>query len=97
MTLGWLLISFSPVMLLGALFTWAWIPEVQNARGSEMDVDEKGRKRSKRWEVPNKSLEELAGGMAALQEEKRVGFRRRGKALLRRNGPANGREDAGFV
>jgi hypothetical protein len=95
------LIGFSFAMALGALFAWAWIPEVQNPRGSDAD-DVNGRsgggrgrgKKSKsskkiralrRYEVPNKSLEELARGRAAVKDDELgVGFRHRGGLVVNR-------------
>jgi hypothetical protein len=100
-------------MALAALFAWAWIPEVQNPRGSDADdfggetadVDggrggrgrrergrgRKGRRRRtlRRYEVPSKSLEELAMGRAAVVDEGvKVGFRQRGGLVVDRMGRA---------
>lgn len=88
-SLGWVLIAFSCAMALGAVFAWAWIPEVQNSRGTEIEM-RKGRKsRHRDYEVPSKSLEELATGMIGLVDERRtVGFRKRGLMLLNRSGKA---------
>ena len=58
--LGYLLIAFAPLMGIGALVAWAWIPEVQGPRGSgKVGPDGKGR-----WVVPSLSLEELEIGRA---------------------------------
>jgi hypothetical protein len=94
-------------MALGAVFAWAWIPEVQNPRGSDAEDDSevggrggregrggvggrgrrRGRRRRRRYEVPSKSLEELALGRAAVvDEELKVGFRVRGRLLRDRIG-----------
>jgi len=97
-------------MFLGALFAWAWIPEVQNARGSDVDEISGGesdggtgggrgrggrrrrrpsrrRRPFRRYEVPSKSLEELALGRAAVvDDELKVGFRHRGKLVVDRMG-----------
>jgi PHS family inorganic phosphate transporter-like MFS transporter len=82
-TLGWVLIAFSFAMALGAVFTWAWIPEVQDPRGTEVEVRRGRKNRFKDYEVPSKSLEELAVGRAGVTDERRmVGFRRRGALLM---------------
>lgn len=82
--LGWVLISFSFAMALGALFAWAWIPEVQNPRGSEVETRRGRRDRFRDYEVPSKSLEELAVGRAGVKDVNRmVGFKHRGKLRLR--------------
>jgi MFS transporter, PHS family, inorganic phosphate transporter len=88
------LIGFSFAMALGALFAWAWIPEVQNPRGSDADDVNGGRGRGRkskkrrtlrRYEVPSKSLEELALGRAAVKDDElRVGFRYRGGLVANR-------------
>jgi PHS family inorganic phosphate transporter-like MFS transporter len=95
------LIGFSFAMALGALFAWAWIPEVQNPRGSDADdVNGRGgggrsgrgggrkskkRRALRRYEVPSKSLEELARGRAAVKDDElRVGFRHRGELVVNR-------------
>jgi hypothetical protein len=82
-TLGWVLLGFSVAMASGALFVWAWIPEVQNARNSEPE-NERGSSRRrglKRYEVPTKSLEELAGGRKDAEDGRddrlKIGFRYR--------------------
>ncbi|KAF1982391.1 MFS general substrate transporter, partial [Aulographum hederae CBS 113979] len=49
--LGWLLIIFSVVMLLGCIPAWAWLPELQNMR------------EGKSLKLPSKTLEELAEGV----------------------------------
>jgi PHS family inorganic phosphate transporter-like MFS transporter len=82
-TLGWVLIAFSFAMALGAVFTWAWIPEVQDPRGTEVEVRRGRKNRFKDYEVPSKSLEELAVGRAGVTDERRmVGFRKRGALLM---------------
>lgn len=93
-------------MALGALVAWAWIPEVQNPRGSYDDDinggsgggrggrgrDRRGRsskkrRRLRRYEVPSKSLEELAVGRAAVKDDElKVGFRHKGKLVVHRMG-----------
>lgn len=74
----------------GAFFAWAWIPEVQDSRGSEGDVGlERGdgagafkRFGGREFELPNKSLEELAKGrQGVLDADRGVGFRVRGRVL----------------
>jgi hypothetical protein len=74
-------------MALGALVAWAWIPEVQWPRevpGDESANEKRGRGRQMcgRYEIPNKSLEELAKGMA--EEDGMVGFRFQAKKAFRR-------------
>jgi hypothetical protein len=87
-------------MALGAIFAWAWIPEVQNPRGSDADDVNGGRgdrgrrgrsnssrksRRLRRYEVPSKSLEELARGRAGVKvEELKIGFRHRGALAVER-------------
>lgn len=80
--LGWVLIAFSLAMALGAVCTWAWIPELQNPRGT--DMESRGRhSRFRDYEVPSKSLEELAVGRIGVVDEKNmVGLRKRSKLLL---------------
>lgn len=77
-------------MAMGAVFTWAWIPEVQDPRGTDVQV-RRGKKNTFRdYEVPSKSLEELAVGRAGVTDERRmVGFRRRGAELMRDIGRAD--------
>jgi MFS transporter, PHS family, inorganic phosphate transporter len=86
--LGWILIGFSFAMALGSLFAWAWIPEVQDPRGSDMNVASgresnggggRGMARKGRWgtgprsfEIPSKSLEDLAYGRRAAKDERSV-------------------------
>jgi PHS family inorganic phosphate transporter-like MFS transporter len=80
--LGWVLIGFSFAMALGAVCTWAWIPEVQDARGSDME-DRRGRRgKFRAYEVPSKSLETLAVGKIGVEDENMVGLRHRSKLLL---------------
>jgi hypothetical protein len=77
-------------MGIGALFTWAWIPEVQDARGTEIPKVRGRKNRFRDWEIPSKSLEELAVGRVGVTDEKRkVGFRRRGALLMRDYGREN--------
>ena len=85
--LGWVLIGFSFAMALGSFFSWAWIPEVQDPRGSDIDAAPgRARKGSlctgpKSFEVPNKSLEDLAVGRRGVVEEKSIlGIRLGGKS-----------------
>jgi PHS family inorganic phosphate transporter-like MFS transporter len=67
-SLPWSLIVFSFAMALGAVFAWAWIPEVQDVSATEV----KGGvgRRDRRYEVPSKTLEELAIGRIGLRREK---------------------------
>jgi PHS family inorganic phosphate transporter-like MFS transporter len=89
-TLGWILLGFSAAMALGAVVTWSWIPDVQNGRGTNADLDVgrrgrrgRGRGRFREYEVPSKRLEELALGRAGVLNEKRqVGFRKRAACLV---------------
>jgi len=86
-SLGWILIGFSFAMLLGALFSWAWIPEVQNERGSETEKRRGRSSKHRKWEVPSKTLEELAKGRmlgVGGEREDGIGFRRKGGNLIRR-------------
>ena len=82
--LGWVLIGFSFAMVLGALCAWAWIPDVQESRGA--DVESRGQKRGRfrAYEIPSKSLEDLAvGRRIGFEDEKdMIGFRKRGRQLL---------------
>jgi PHS family inorganic phosphate transporter-like MFS transporter len=89
-SLGWILVAFSPLMMAGAFFAWAWTPEVQDGRGSEEDIGReraegiKGLRRlgGRQFELPNKSLEELAKGrLGVMDAERGVGFRVKGRAL----------------
>lgn len=84
LTLGWILIGFSFAMGLGALFSYAWIPELQDARGTEVETRRGKKSRLRRFEVPSKSLEELARGRAGKDEHDAVGFRRMGRRLVGR-------------
>lgn len=90
-SLGWVLIGFSFAMALGAFYTWAWIPEIQNPRGSEEEIGRgSGRRRAlRRYEVPSKSLEELAVGRIGITDDMaKVGFRHRGRLMVDRMGTA---------
>ncbi len=61
-------------MALGALFSWAWIPEVQDERGSDL-----GRRRGRR---ARKGLEEMGMGrrldQEGVREKDSIGFRKKG-------------------
>jgi PHS family inorganic phosphate transporter-like MFS transporter len=73
--LGWTLIVFSFAMALGAVFAWAWIPELQNVRDAE--VERRIGWRGRGNEVPSKALEELGIGRIGLVDERRIiGFRK---------------------
>ncbi|KAK7714860.1 hypothetical protein SLS57_006931 [Botryosphaeria dothidea] len=75
--LGYVFVVFACVMLTGALFSWAWIPEVQNRR------DERNGLR-----LPSKTLEELGKGMegarAAKGEDESVSTGEGGPGIRRR-------------
>ncbi|KAF2098772.1 MFS general substrate transporter [Rhizodiscina lignyota] len=58
--LGYILIIFAAIMAFGSIFSWAWIPDVQNARTG------------KGYEIPSKGLEELAEGRTTAQREGQV-------------------------
>lgn len=69
--LGWVLVIFSVVMASGALFAWAWIPDVQNGRQDGSLV------------LESKTLEELAEGRRKAEEEGQViGMRKKIRQLL---------------
>ena len=66
-----LLLALCPTMLLGALITWVWIPEVQyprghtirdDASGSEQEEEEEPQRRRflEQLRLPNRPLEEIA-------------------------------------
>jgi PHS family inorganic phosphate transporter-like MFS transporter len=87
-TLNWMLIAFAFVMVLGALFAWAWIPEVQYSRkaavlddGGEGEVGEKEEEERRQRErctgnkIPSMTLETLAEGRMGVESAKRVGLR----------------------
>ncbi|ELR07480.1 hypothetical protein GMDG_08449 [Pseudogymnoascus destructans 20631-21] len=75
--LGYLLIAFAPLMGIGALVAWAWIPEVQGPRGSAAKGVDGGKERG-RWVVSSLSLEELAVGLGGRGKLRgRLGRRRR--------------------
>jgi PHS family inorganic phosphate transporter-like MFS transporter len=82
--LGWVLIGFSFAMALGALCAWAWIPDVQDPRGTDLESRGSGRGRFKAYEVPSKSLEELAvGRQIGVEDEKdMIGFRKRSRRFV---------------
>jgi hypothetical protein len=70
--MGWVLIVLSPMMFLGAILAWAWLPEVQSPTRVA-----NGRK------LVNKSLETLAlGRTEAEQGGQVVGMRRRLRGLV---------------
>lgn len=74
-------------MGLGALFSWAWIPEVQDPRGSDTEPRRGKKSRYRDYEVPSKSLEELAVGLIGVTDEKRIiGFRKKSSLLMNRMG-----------
>lgn len=90
-----MLIAFAFVMVIGALFAWAWIPEVQYSRkptivledGAEPErvaaeaEEQKQRERCKGYKIPSKTLETLAEGRLGEDPEKGVGLRKNlGKA-----------------
>jgi PHS family inorganic phosphate transporter-like MFS transporter len=77
LNLGWILIGFSFAMALGAVFSWAWIPELQYARGTNVHEARGKRSRFSAYEVPSKTLEDLAVGKAGHGDD--VGFRRLGR------------------
>lgn len=84
LTLGWILVGFSFAMALGALFSWAWVPEVQDGRGTDMEDTRRRKSRLRAYEVPSKTLEDLATGRAGVVDERReIGFRKKGRRLLR--------------
>jgi PHS family inorganic phosphate transporter-like MFS transporter len=85
--LGWVLIGFSGAMLLGAFFAWTWIPDVQNARGSESVVKRRKERRWRKYEIPSKSLEELAKGRQGVDDDDDdVGVRHRSRLMMRKLG-----------
>jgi hypothetical protein len=58
------------VLVLGTFFAWVWIPEVQSPREDEG--------RTPRRIIPDKTLEELAGGaMYAQRDGQVIGLRNR--------------------
>jgi hypothetical protein len=68
-------------MTLGAVFAWAWIPEVQDVSGTEVKSGVGWRGRGN--EVPGKTLEELGIGRIGLIDERRViGSRKKVTHLL---------------
>jgi MFS transporter, PHS family, inorganic phosphate transporter len=89
-----MLIAFAVVMVVGAVFAWAWIPEVQYprnvAKGHEEGdpragvVDEEKEKSCEGYKIPSKTLETLAKGREGEDEGKRTGFRNRGSILWER-------------
>ncbi len=86
-TLGWVLIAFSFAMALGAIVTWAYIPEVQYPRGTEIPTRRGRKNKSREWECPSKSLEELSKGRAGVTDERHmVGFRKKSAFLFNEYG-----------
>lgn len=88
--LGWVLIAFAFVMALGALFAWAWIPDVQYPRSVERSTDPEDPRNIERegsleglnlkhrsHKIPSKTLETLARGRIGESERDRVGFSNR--------------------
>lgn len=78
-TLGKVLIGFGGVMIVGAFFAWAWIPEVQNERVplSLVTTPDPRRAQHRRFgtEAPSKTLEELGEGFERAKEGgQAVGF-----------------------
>jgi PHS family inorganic phosphate transporter-like MFS transporter len=69
--MGWVLIIFSAALAMGALFAWAWIPDVQSPRPEGS------------WIRPSKTLEELALGRKGETEEEKVGMRKRIQRMKR--------------
>jgi hypothetical protein len=55
--MGWVLIIFSPVMLVGALLAWIWLPEVQESR---VKIGKP---------LPSKTLETLAAGRGQINHD----------------------------
>ncbi len=84
-----MLVAFAFVMLVGALFAWTWIPEVQYSRRptavledeaeperiASQDEELKQRERCKGYKIPSKTLETLGKGRLGEDPEKRIGFR----------------------
>lgn len=68
-----------PAMLIGALVTWAWIPEVQLPYGHH----EPGEAPPHRWIRPNRTLEEIAEHPT---EGQVIGFRRRMRRVFKSEG-----------
>lgn len=75
--LGYIFCIFGSVMGLGAVFAWAWIPDVQNARDEDGGLV-----------LPNKTLEELGEGLRGGSETSGMsrGFRGKIARLSRRRG-----------
>jgi PHS family inorganic phosphate transporter-like MFS transporter len=59
--LGWVLIIFSFVMASATVFSWAWIPDLQDSRREEGGP-----------EMPSKTLEELAEGKRRAEAEGQI-------------------------
>jgi PHS family inorganic phosphate transporter-like MFS transporter len=78
--LGYVFIIFGVVMALGAVFAWAWIPEVQDGR-----IEEGNRLLPFLKPVHSKTLEELGEGLARAGETgQKIGFRNKFGGLTRR-------------
>jgi hypothetical protein len=71
--IGWLLIGFSPMMFLGAIIAWAWLPELQTKLTAVQRDATEGRPK-----FVSKKLEDLAvGWRVALQNGEVVGLKGR--------------------
>ena len=72
---GYIFIIFGVVMAIGAVFSWAWVPDIQNGRADARSLV-----------LRNKRLEELGGGYqrAVANGNQTLGFRRKLQALFRR-------------
>jgi PHS family inorganic phosphate transporter-like MFS transporter len=73
---AYLLIAFAVLMPLGALFAWAWIPDVQEDRGRGFPKDNEAQRGTgqhqasvSRWVLPSKSLEVLGEGKQGLERD----------------------------
>lgn len=69
--LGYIIIIVSSAMFLGALFAWAWLPEVQETQ-----------RLPNSYVLPSKSLEELAKGRKAEDQGQVISLRRRVGGLI---------------
>jgi MFS transporter, PHS family, inorganic phosphate transporter len=67
-TQGYIFIIFGVVMAIGAVFSWAWIPNIQEGRQDPQSLV-----------LTNKILEDLGGGYerAVIGLNENVGFRRK--------------------
>ncbi|RYP73894.1 hypothetical protein DL771_003336 [Monosporascus sp. 5C6A] len=97
------LLGFSVTMLLGALVTWTWIPEVQYPRGSNADVDfdenasengldmgEDSATFRQKLKLPNRSLADIAQRPG---EGHILGMRKNIAHLFRKKQRTHGRRD----